>query len=45
MTEELVDEQFKPASQKVDEAYDQAAEDLKSKVRKAKSDALKKLSS
>ena len=44
MSEELVDEQFRSASEKVDEVYDQAAEELKSKVRKAKADALKKVS-
>jgi len=44
MTEELVDEPFTAASKRVKDAYDQAAEDLKSKVEKAKSEALKKVS-
>ena len=44
MTEELVDEPFAAASKRVNDAYDQAAADLKVKVEKAKSDALKKIS-
>jgi len=44
MTEDLIDEPFVAASKRVKEAYDQAAEDLKAKVEKAKSDALKKVS-
>jgi len=44
MTEDLVDEPFAAASNRVKDAYDQVAEDLKAKVEKAKSDALKKVS-
>jgi hypothetical protein len=43
MTEDFVDEPFAAASKRVKAAYDQAAEDLKAKVEKAKSDALKKV--
>jgi hypothetical protein len=45
MSEDLVDEPFDSASRRVKEAYDQAAADLKAKVAKAKSEALKKISS
>jgi len=44
MSEDLVDEQFKSASKRVEDAYDQAATDLKAKVEQAKSDALKNVS-
>ena len=44
MSEELVAEPFKSAAARVDGAYDEAAEDLKSKVSKSKSEALKKVS-
>ena len=44
MSEDLVDEKFKSAAKKVEEAYDQAAADLKAQVEKAKSEALKKVS-
>jgi hypothetical protein len=44
MTEELVDEPFATASKHVNDAYDRAADELKAKVEKAKSDALKKVS-
>jgi len=44
MTDDLVQEPFAAASKRVKDAYDQAAEDLKAKVEKAKSDALKKVS-
>lgn len=44
MSEDLVDEKFKATVKRVNEAYDQAAEQLKSKVERAKSDTLKKLS-
>lgn len=43
MSEELVDEPFKSAAERVDEAYDKATKDLKSKVEKSKSAALKKI--
>lgn len=43
MSEDLVDEPFKSAAKRVDDAFNQAAEDLKSKVVKSKSDALKKV--
>lgn len=44
MSDELVDEPFKTASKRVAEAYDQAAYELKEKVKKSKADALKKIS-
>ncbi|HUK79887.1 MAG TPA: hypothetical protein VLU91_04415 [Nitrososphaerales archaeon] len=44
MSEDLVSEPFKSASERVDRAYDQAVEDLKSKVAKSKADALKRVS-
>lgn len=44
MSGDLVDEPFKSAIKRVGDAYDQAAADLKSKVEKAKSEALKKVS-
>ena len=44
MSEELVDEPFKSTARRVDDAYTKAAEELKSKVEKSKSDALKKVS-
>ena len=44
MSGNLVDEPFKSAAKRVEEAYDQAAADLKSKVENAKSEALKKVS-
>jgi len=44
MSEDLVDEPFKSATKRVEDAYDQAATDLKGKVEKAKSEALKKIS-
>ena len=44
MSEELVDEQFEDAAKRVEGAYDQAASELKEKVRKAKAEALKKVS-
>jgi hypothetical protein len=44
MSEDLVDEPFKSASKRVQEAYDQTAKELKSKVEKAKAEALKKVS-
>jgi len=37
------DDAFDAASKKVEEAHSQAVEDLKTKVAKAKNDALKKL--
>ena len=44
MSEDLVDEPFKSAAKRVQEAYDQAKEALKASVQKSKSDALKKVS-
>jgi hypothetical protein len=44
MSEDLVDEPFRQTIQRVEEAYDQSEEDLKAKVRKAKAEALKKVS-
>ncbi len=44
MSEEIVDEEFKSAAKRVEEAYDGAAKDLKAKVEKAKAEALKKVS-
>jgi len=44
MSEELVEERFKSLTKRVEEAYDQAEADLKAKVEKAKSEALKKVS-
>jgi hypothetical protein len=44
MSEDLVSGPFKSATERVDQSYDQAAEDLKSKVAKSKSAALKKVS-
>lgn len=43
MSEELVDEPFRSASKRLEEAFDKAAEDLKSKVEKSKATALKKI--
>jgi len=43
MSEELVEEPFKSVAKRVGEAYDQATADLKAKVEKAKSEALKKI--
>ena len=43
MTEDVVDEPFRAAAKRVEEAYDRAAEELKAKVRKSKADALKKI--
>ena len=45
MSEDLVGEPFDSASKRVQEAYDRAATELKGKVAKAKSEALKKISS
>jgi hypothetical protein len=44
MREDLVDEPFKAAAKRVEEAYDQAAEELKAKVQKSRAEALKKVS-
>jgi len=44
MSEDLVEEPFKSAAKRVEEAYDKAAEDLKARVEKAKAEALKKVS-
>ena len=44
MSDNLADEHFKSATKRVAEAYDQAAEELRAKVEKAKAEALKKIS-
>ena len=44
MSEDLVEEPFRSAAKRVEETYDQAAGDLKAKVERAKSEALKKIS-
>jgi hypothetical protein len=44
MSEDLVDEPFKFAATRVEDAFDQAAEELKAKVQRSKADALKKVS-
>ncbi len=44
MSENLEEEPFKEAKDRVEAAYEQAVADLKSKVEKAKSAALKKIS-
>jgi len=44
MSEDLVEEPFKAVARKVEDAYDKAAADLKAKVEKAKSEALRKVS-
>ncbi len=44
MSEDLVEEPFTQTVQRVEEAYDQSADELKAKVRKAKAEALKKVS-
>jgi DNA-binding protein YbaB len=44
MTEETVDEAFNAAVEKVEAAHKQAMADLRSKLEKAKSAALKKVS-
>ena len=44
MSEELVEEPFRSASKRVQEAFDRTAEELKAKVQRSKADALKKLS-
>ena len=44
MSADLVDEPFRSAAKRVQDAYDQAAEELKAKVQKSKADALKKVS-
>ena len=44
MSEDLVDEPFRDAAKRAGEAFDHAAEELKSKVKKAKAEALKKVS-
>jgi len=43
MSEDLVDEPFRAAAKRVEEAHDRAAEALKEKVSKAKAEALKKV--
>ncbi|MGD0477709.1 MAG: hypothetical protein ABSB29_06030 [Nitrososphaerales archaeon] len=45
MTEETVDEAFNAATEKVEATHRQAVADLRSKLEKAKSAALKKVSS
>ena len=43
MSEEIVDEPFRSATEKVEAAHQQAVSELKSKIEKAKSDALRKV--
>ena len=43
MSDEVVDEPFKTAAKKVEESYDRAAEELKSKVARSKAAALNKI--
>lgn len=45
MTEETVDEAFNAVAGKVEAAHQQAVDDLRSKLEKARSAALKKVSS
>jgi DNA-binding protein YbaB len=45
MTEETVDEAFNDAAEKVEAAHKQVVADLRSKIEKAKSVALKKVNS
>jgi hypothetical protein len=45
MTEETVDEPFDAAAEKIEAAHKQAVAELRSKLEKAKSAALKKVSS
>jgi len=44
MTEEIVDEPFNAAAEKVESAHQQAVADLRSRLKKARSAALKKVS-
>lgn len=44
MSEDLVDEPFKQATRKVDQAFDRAGEELKARAQEAKAEALKKVS-
>jgi hypothetical protein len=44
MSEDLVEEPFKSAAKRVEEAYDKAVADLKARVERAKSEALEKVS-
>jgi len=44
MSEDLVDEPFKSAAKRVEEAYDATADELKQKVAKSKAEALKRIS-
>lgn len=44
MTEEIIDEPFDDAAEKVEAAHQQAVADLRAKLEKAKSAALKKVS-
>jgi hypothetical protein len=43
MSEEIAEEEFKSAADRVDDAHKQAVAELRAKVQKAKSDALGKL--
>ena len=43
MSEDLVDEPFKQAARKVEQAFDRAGEELKARVQEAKVEALKKV--
>lgn len=44
MSEDLVEEPFRSAAKRVEDAYDKSAEELKAKVEKSKAAALKKIS-
>jgi hypothetical protein len=44
MSEDLVDEPFNSAAKRVDDTYNQAAQELKAKVERSKTEALKKIS-
>jgi len=44
MSEDPMDEPFRSASEQVEEAYQEAVSELRSKVERAKSTALKKVS-
>jgi hypothetical protein len=43
MSDEIVEEPFKSAAKRVGDVFDQAAAELKAKIEKSKSEALKKI--
>ena len=43
MSEDVVDEPFRSATERVEAAYQQAVSDLRSRVEKARADALRKV--